>query len=252
MAMTMMVAAVVVLVGTQGVTWSLCWKILPIHNTIGYQRMKDPQYCPNLATLQCNLYSLAIWGESVKGVVDLKVKSISAYNCFSFTEFSASQGSVSIQQVSPTNSATVKTIMTTVMSASTTASTQGSQQVMASGDEIVLEDFVHPVNAWVTCHISRLLCEFWYHSFARRASCSRIQDTHTSSIPSKGKEEDDFGEVLLPFSSFSAKQDEVMGKTLAPCSPENLQCCPDVDILQDMKAMSIWGRGVEGAVDLEI
>ena len=49
---------------------------------------------------------------------------------------------------------------------------------------------------------------------------------------SKGKEEDDFGEVLLPFSSFTAKQDEMM---------------------QDMKAMSIWGnRGVEGAVDLEI
>ena len=49
---------------------------------------------------------------------------------------------------------------------------------------------------------------------------------------SKGKEEDNFGEVLLPFSSSTAKQDEVM---------------------QDMKAMSIWGnRGVEGAVDLEI
>ena len=77
-----------------------------------------------------------------------------------------------------------------------------------------------------------LPCEFWYHSFAGRASCSRIQDTHTSSIPSKGKEEDYFGEVLLPFSSFSAKHDEVM---------------------QDMKTMSIWGnRGVEGAVDLEI
>ena len=44
-----------------------------------------------------------------------------------------------------------------------------------------------------------------------------------------------------------------MGKTLAPCSPENLQYCPDVDTLQDMKAMSIWGnRGMEGAVDLEI
>ena len=143
---------------------SLCWKILPIHNTIGYQRMEDPQYCPNLATLECNLYSLAICGEIVEGVVDLKVKSISAHNCFSSTEFSASQGGVSIQQVSPTNNGTVKTVMTTAMSASATASTQGSQQVVTSGDEIVLEDFAHPVNAWVTCHISRLLCEFWYHS----------------------------------------------------------------------------------------
>ena len=181
MAMMTMAVAVVVLVGTQGVTGSLCWKILPIHNTIGYQRMKDPQYCPDLAMLECNLYSPAIWGESIKGVVDLKVKSISAYNCFSSTEFSASQGGVSIQQVSPTNNATVKTIMMTATIASTTASTQGSQQVVASGDEIVLEDFAHPINAWMTCHISRLLCEFWCHSFARRVSCSRIQDTHTSS-----------------------------------------------------------------------
>ena len=81
---------------------------------------------------------------------------------------------------------------------------------------------------------------------------ARGYKTPIHQVLSKGKEEDDFGEVLLPFSSFSAKWDEVTGKNLAPCSPENLQYCPDVDTLLDMKAMSIWGRGVEGAVDLEI
>ena len=283
---------------------------------------QDPQYCPDLATLERNLYSLAIWGESVEGVVDLKVKSISAYNCFSSTEASASQGGVSIQQVSPTNNAAVKTVTTTTTSASATTSTQGSQQVVVSGDEIVLEDFAHPVNAWATLNdpvmggqstssltIANGMAHFegycsivpslqapgfitmatggyrqrpalfpdvstctglklilrsptaatyqgYYVSFGTirlpEERHARGYKTPIHQVPSKGKEEDGFGEVLLPFSSFSAKRDEVTGKTLVPCSPENLQYCPDVDTLQDMKAMSIWGRGVEGAVDLEI
>ena len=115
------------------------WSKIPFTSlpTIGATCHQGPQYCPNLATLEHNLFSLAIW---VKGVVNLKVKSILAYNCFSSTEALPSQGSASIQQFSATNNAAVKTVMRSATSASATASTKGLQQAVASGDEIVLED----------------------------------------------------------------------------------------------------------------
>lgn len=40
----------------------------------------DPSYCPSRNTLQ-NLGRMEIMGEGVKGVVDLEVKSVSAYDC---------------------------------------------------------------------------------------------------------------------------------------------------------------------------
>ena len=283
----------------------------------------DPQYCPDVETLRQNMYSMTIWGQGVKGEVDLKLKSIAAYNCFSSTKASASsQGGVSIQQVSPTNNASVKTVTTTTTRNSATASTQGSQQVVASADEIVLEDFTHPINAWATLNdpimggqstssltIANGVAHFegycstasslqvpgfitmatgvfrqrpalfpgvstctglklilrsptaatyqgYYVSFGTirlsKGHHARGYTTPMHEVPPKGEEDSGFGEVLLPFSSFSAKWDEATGKTLVPCSPENSRYCPDVGTLQDMKAMSVWGEGVEGTVDLEI
>ena len=282
----------------------------------------DPQYCPDVETLRQNMYSMAIWGEGVEGEVDLKLKSIAAYNCFSSTTASASQGGVSIQKVSPTSNAAVKTVTRTTTSASAAAFTQGSQKVVASADEIVLEDFAHPVNAWATLNdpvmggqstssltIANGVAHFegycsivpslqapgfitmatggfrqrpslfpdvstctglklilrsptaatyqgYYVSFGTmrlpEGRHARGYKTPMHQVPPKGEEDGGFGEVLLPFSSFSAKWDEATGKTLVPCSPENSQYCPDIGTLQDMKAMSIWGEGVEGTVDLEI
>ena len=82
--------------------------------------------------------------------------------------------------------------------------------------------------------------------------------THLDNIPASFDEEEeeeiggDFGQIRLPFSSFSSKWDDATGKTLVPCSPQTPQYCPDLITLQDLKTLSIWGEGVEGAVDLEI
>jgi hypothetical protein len=62
----------------------------------------------------------------------------------------------------------------------------------------------------------------------------------------------DFGEMILPFSSFSSKWDEATGKTQVECSAEDSQYCPTEETLQNMKTMSFWGEGVEGEVSLDI
>jgi len=41
---------------------------------------EDTKFCPTIETLQ-NFGSIAIWGEGVNGVIDIQVKTISAYDC---------------------------------------------------------------------------------------------------------------------------------------------------------------------------
>jgi hypothetical protein len=62
---------------------------------------------------------------------------------------------------------------------------------------------------------------------------------------------DEFSEVKLPFSDFSSSWDDATGKTTVTCADDK-RFCPSLDNLKDMKTISFWGEGVEGAVDLEI
>ena len=72
--------------------------------------------------------------------------------------------------------------------------------------------------SWKTLHIPSMLgrpatYQGYYVSFGTiclpEEHHARGYKTPIHQVPSKGKEEDGFGEVLLPFSSFSAKRDEV-------------------------------------------
>lgn len=63
---------------------------------------------------------------------------------------------------------------------------------------------------------------------------------------------EEFGEVEIPFSSFSSKWDEATGDVQVPCNAENPQYCPTPEWLHNMQTVSFWGEGVEGEVDLEI
>mmetsp|Transcript_26344 Transcript_26344/g.30147 ORF Transcript_26344/g.30147 Transcript_26344/m.30147 type:complete len:660 (+) Transcript_26344:1-1980(+) len=62
----------------------------------------------------------------------------------------------------------------------------------------------------------------------------------------------DFGELVFPFDTFSAKWDDASGSITVPCSSQNPQYCPDKKNLQNMKTMSFWGEGVAGDVALQI
>lgn len=62
---------------------------------------------------------------------------------------------------------------------------------------------------------------------------------------------DDFGEVVIPFTDFSAKWDDATGDQIATCHDEP-KYCPTVKSLKNLKTMSIWGEGVAGKIHLEI
>jgi len=63
---------------------------------------------------------------------------------------------------------------------------------------------------------------------------------------------DDFGEIVFPFNTFSAKWNDGTGDITVPCSDQNPQYCPDTATLQNMETLSFWGEGVAGEVTLEI
>jgi hypothetical protein len=68
-----------------------------------------------------------------------------------------------------------------------------------------------------------------------------------SFAPSQGT----VGSVSVPFKSFTDFWDDATGKAIHTCE-SNPNYCPDAKTLQDMKTMSIWGEGVQGAVQLEL
>eukprot|EP00536_Pseudo-nitzschia_multiseries_P015361 jgi/Psemu1/327873/estExt_fgenesh1_pg.C_8680004 len=60
-----------------------------------------------------------------------------------------------------------------------------------------------------------------------------------------------FGDVVLPFSSFSSHWDEATGETTVTCA-EDPSVCPTPETLRDMKTMSFWAEGVEGDIALDV
>mmetsp|Transcript_37153 Transcript_37153/g.57068 ORF Transcript_37153/g.57068 Transcript_37153/m.57068 type:complete len:528 (+) Transcript_37153:21-1604(+) len=62
---------------------------------------------------------------------------------------------------------------------------------------------------------------------------------------------DEFGEIQLPFSSFSDKWDDATGDIQISCQADS-RFCPDDKTLKDMDSFTLWGEGVAGKVHLEI
>eukprot|EP00591_Stephanopyxis_turris_P006618 CAMPEP_0195511498 /NCGR_PEP_ID=MMETSP0794_2-20130614/3784_1 /TAXON_ID=515487 /ORGANISM="Stephanopyxis turris, Strain CCMP 815" /LENGTH=426 /DNA_ID=CAMNT_0040639099 /DNA_START=241 /DNA_END=1521 /DNA_ORIENTATION=+ len=61
----------------------------------------------------------------------------------------------------------------------------------------------------------------------------------------------EFGDVIIPFTSFSNFWDAKTGNQMVTCE-ENKDYCPDEATLKDLKQISVWGEGVAGMVHLEI
>jgi hypothetical protein len=60
-----------------------------------------------------------------------------------------------------------------------------------------------------------------------------------------------FGDVVLPFTSFSSHWDDGTGEPITKCAGDS-KACPTVASLKDMKTISFWGEGVAGDVNLQI
>jgi len=60
-----------------------------------------------------------------------------------------------------------------------------------------------------------------------------------------------FGDVSVPFSSFTDFWDDATGDPIHTCA-EKAEYCPDKKTLVNMKTMSIWAEGVEGDIHLEV
>ena len=61
----------------------------------------------------------------------------------------------------------------------------------------------------------------------------------------------DMGNIDIPFRDFTVRWNEVTGNSVVSCEEEE-SFCPDIETLQDMKTISVWGEGVNGKVHLEI
>ena len=61
----------------------------------------------------------------------------------------------------------------------------------------------------------------------------------------------EFADIVLPFNAFSSKWDDASGKIEVSCS-DDIQYCPTLETLQNMKSMSFWGEGMEGEIALDI
>jgi len=60
-----------------------------------------------------------------------------------------------------------------------------------------------------------------------------------------------FGDVVLPFNSFSSHWDDATGDPITTCK-EDPMACPTEESLHDLKTISIWAEGIAGSVTLEI
>eukprot|EP00930_Biecheleria_cincta_P017829 TRINITY_DN14070_c0_g1_i1.p1 TRINITY_DN14070_c0_g1~~TRINITY_DN14070_c0_g1_i1.p1 ORF type:complete len:212 (+),score=23.45 TRINITY_DN14070_c0_g1_i1:49-684(+) len=61
----------------------------------------------------------------------------------------------------------------------------------------------------------------------------------------------EFADVTLPFTGFSSHWDDGTGEPITTCAKDP-KACPTVQVLKNMKTLSIWAEGVEGDVHLEV
>jgi len=60
-----------------------------------------------------------------------------------------------------------------------------------------------------------------------------------------------FGDVVLPFNSFTLDWDDATGKPITTCS-QNATLCLTTAVLQDLQEVDVWGEAVDGDIHLEV
>merc|ERR1712032_1457681 len=61
----------------------------------------------------------------------------------------------------------------------------------------------------------------------------------------------EYGDVIIPFNMFSVEWDEATGDQIITCA-DDPTVCPDMETLQYMKTIAIWGEGVGGKINLHV
>merc|ERR1719491_2899036 len=61
----------------------------------------------------------------------------------------------------------------------------------------------------------------------------------------------EYGEVIIPFEMFSVEWDGATGDQVITCA-EDPAVCPDLETLQDMQTIALWGEGVGGSLNLYV
>jgi len=61
----------------------------------------------------------------------------------------------------------------------------------------------------------------------------------------------EYGDVVIPFDMFSVEWDEATGDQKITCAKDP-DVCPDIETLQDMEVIAIWGEGAGGKVNLYV
>jgi len=265
----------------------------------------NKEYCPDADSLK-DLYSIAVWGEGVKGEVDLQIQSISAYGCKTSASNSASdstpaddngidgvEDSITIENFSnPTHE--WRTMNDPVMGGRSESSVTIHDGMASFEGTCAIVPFLHApgfITLTTGGHrrpsvMSRFFgstatpsgfpdvsgCEALSMKVRSRDATSydgyyvsfgtdRVSGghhafgykTHFAVDPSGSSDgdDDDFADVVLPFSSFSSHWDEATGHITVTCA-DDPSVCPTPETLRDMKTMSFWAEGVEGTIALDI
>jgi len=61
----------------------------------------------------------------------------------------------------------------------------------------------------------------------------------------------EYGDVIIPFDMFSVEWDEATGDQKITCA-EDPTVCPDMETLEDMQTIALWGEGVGGKLNLYV
>eukprot|EP00548_Thalassiothrix_antarctica_P005829 CAMPEP_0194145462 /NCGR_PEP_ID=MMETSP0152-20130528/17443_1 /TAXON_ID=1049557 /ORGANISM="Thalassiothrix antarctica, Strain L6-D1" /LENGTH=719 /DNA_ID=CAMNT_0038845707 /DNA_START=13 /DNA_END=2172 /DNA_ORIENTATION=+ len=61
----------------------------------------------------------------------------------------------------------------------------------------------------------------------------------------------EYGDVIIPFNMFSVEWNEATGDQIITCA-DDPTVCPDMETLQNMKTIAIWGEGVGGKINLHV
>merc|ERR1712194_688898 len=61
----------------------------------------------------------------------------------------------------------------------------------------------------------------------------------------------EYGEVIIPFDEFSVEWDEATGDQKITCG-EDPTVCPDLETLENMETIALWGEGVGGTLNLHV
>jgi len=60
-----------------------------------------------------------------------------------------------------------------------------------------------------------------------------------------------FGDVVLPFSSFTLDWDDATGLPVTTCA-QNASLCPSAAVLKDLQEVDVWGEAANGDIHLEV